>query len=77
MLPNKVLEVKPIVTDDLTLGELELLQGEDFSPKVFREFLVKYTNWTSAEIKAVKVSELKELASQLGEKLKAANIPLA
>jgi hypothetical protein len=75
MIPNKALVVSPISQKKLTVGEIILFQGKDFNALTFRNFLVKYTNWTSEEIDEVTVEELEEVFTELGKKLEEQAIP--
>lgn len=77
MIPSKPLVVSPIDYEELTLGELAILQGEEFSATRFCEFLARYTNWTVDEIKNLTVKELRTVAKELGEKLKEQATPKA
>lgn len=62
--------------DNVTLDELCLFEEGGFTAWGFRKFLIDHTNWTAIEIGALTVSELKDVTSQLGEKLKESAVPL-
>lgn len=62
--------------EEMTLDELCLFEPEGFTATGFRAFLITHTNWTKKDIGQIKVAELKSVAEQLGEKLKAATVPL-
>lgn len=61
---------------DLTLGEAALFDGQ-ISPSGLRSFLINHSNWSAAEVNAVKIGELDAVATQINEQLGAAAVPLA
>ena len=60
---------------NLTLDDLEVFEAGGFSVKGFKAFMGRYSNWTPAEIGAVTVAELKDVAAQIAEQLKGAVLP--
>ena len=74
-IPDKPLEVT-IDPDELTLDEVALFEPSGFTVTGFMQFLAEHTNWTREEIGKIKVREMKEVADQLGEKIKAESVPL-
>jgi len=63
----------------LTLGELVLfnpgtLNGIEIAIGV-RQFLIDHTEWTVAEINAIQIAELEQVALQLTERFKEVAVP--
>ena len=74
-IPDRPLEFT-FDPNEMTLDELCLFEPDGFSAVSFRQFLRDHTNWTKAEIGALKVAELKDVAEQIAAKLKESAVPL-
>lgn len=75
-IPDKPLTVK-VEANDLTLDEVCLFQPGGFEIIAFRTFLRERTNWTHAEVGALKVGELQEVAEHLRDALRSTAVPKA
>lgn len=62
--------------EQLTLGEIALFQGDFSAPRLIK-FLVAHGNWTQAEVEAVTLAEMRQVAEQIGGALKGAAVPKA
>lgn len=60
----------------LTLGDVAAFDG-GFDPSGVRRFLIKYGNWSAAEVNDIEFGEMTELGTQVQEAMQAAAIPLA
>lgn len=74
-IPDKPLELS-IDADNITVGELELFEGENFKVSGLRAFLVNHSNWTDGDIKGLSLKELRQVVEQVGEAMKTAAVPL-
>lgn len=82
-IPDAPLELS-VDVGELTLEEAAIFDGEEARSNTMtwlnklRKFLLTYsTSWTPQQINALKINELEEIASQLGEALQRAAVPLA
>lgn len=73
-IPSKPLELT-LDVDELTVDDVALFEKDGFSAKGFKEFMGRYSNWTPAEVGGLKLKELKDVAEQIGERLKVTSIP--
>jgi len=73
-IPDKALELT-LDPSNLTLDDLELFEDGGFSVKGFKAFMARYSNWTKTQVGALTVAELRDVAKQLGERLKEAAVP--
>lgn len=78
-------DVKP---DEMTIGDVRLTKGDihidvnDISASVdllllLVGFLIRHTNWTEAEVNALKIDELKQVLAMVRSRERAASVPLA
>lgn len=75
-IPAKPLELT-IDADELTLDEIEVFAGTSYSILTFKQFLVTHSNWTRAEIGAIKKKELGELHARARSEVDKAFDPLS
>ena len=73
-LPEHAL-VLDLNADVLTLDDLELFEEGGFSVRAFKAFMLRHSNWSKAEVGAITIAELKDVAAQIGEQLKGAAVP--
>ena len=77
MIPGKLLVIHDWDPDAVTIGEVRLFQGGQYDLMAFREFLIRYTNWTEMEIDKIRRRECTVIYSQIVEKLNELAVPLA
>lgn len=81
-IPETKLEIK-VALDDMELGDLPMFDIEQAKENpmawvnAMRLFLIKYSNWTRAEVDHIKFKELKQIAPIIAEALQVAAVPLA
>ena len=71
---NKPLELD-VDPNEITVDESCLFESNGFSIVGFRAFLAKYSNWTLAEIGALKITELDTVLSAMSQKLEDKAVP--
>ncbi len=81
-VPGKPLVLRGIDPATLTLGELALFNLSGHMTATDRVdamtvFLIEHSDWTKAEVYAIQSGEMKEIAAQVGEKLRGGAVPLA
>jgi hypothetical protein len=76
MVPTEALKLS-LDTDELTLDELELFEAGSFTVKGFKAFMAAHSNWTAAQVGALKVGEMKAVAVQIAAALQEAAVPKA
>ena len=64
-------------TDTLTLDDLALFEAEGFTVTGFKRFMGKYSNWSSKQVGALTVAELKDVSLTLAVAIKEAMVPKA
>ena len=74
-IPDTPLKLS-IGTEQLTLGEIALFQG-DFSAVRLIKFLVSHGNWTREQVEDITLAEMRQVAEQIGDALKGAAVPKA
>ena len=75
-IPDKPLAVN-LDPNEMTLDEACLFTPGGFDIAAFRAFLIAHTNWERAEIGALRMSELKDVAERIAAALKGGSVPLA
>jgi hypothetical protein len=77
-IPDKPLVLNDFDPNELTLDEAILLSEPDkFKPSAYKDFLVKYTDWTPEEVGKMTLGELTDVTKQLAERINESSIPLA
>lgn len=74
-IPEKDLSLK-YETTKLTIDEACLFEPGGWSLVIFRQFLRKYSNWTSEEIGNLEIGELESIADQIKEAVLRVSVPL-
>lgn len=59
----------------LTIDEACLFEERGFTVTGLREFLIKYSNWTRAEIGALRLVEFNQIASMLRNRMTEMSVP--
>lgn len=73
-IPTKPLELT-LDPKKLTLGDVALFEPDGFTARGLISFLVRYSNWTAAEVASITLEEFETLAPQIGESLKSTAVP--
>lgn len=69
MQPKTPLEVNPPAIDDLLLSEAEIFENGSLTVKGFRDFMLKYSNWTAKDINQLTVGERRKIVDHIISKL--------
>lgn len=75
-IPTRALELT-LDPKTLTLDDLELFEPGGFTVRGLKAFMVRYSNWTAAEVGQLTVGEFEQVATAIAEKLKAGTVPKA
>lgn len=74
-IPTDPIKLRDLDTDSLTLDDLELFEAGGFSVRGFKKFMTTHSNWTAAQVGALKVGEMKEVLTAVAAALEAAAVP--
>lgn len=77
MQPKTPLELNPPAVDDLLLSEAEVFENGGLTVKGFREFMLKYSNWTAKDINGLTVGERRAVVDRIIGKLNEQAAPKA